>query len=149
MAWKARLERQKRDIALNHAAETISDESYMERLARIRADLAALDSTTRPGLSAERTVEWLQAIGATWRKAEIRQEKADLLHAIYERIVVEGPRIVSARLTPAAYAHGLALALPEEVAKGPDRSRADTSQNPGIDVVMPRRAGPRWVMRSA
>ncbi len=43
-------------------------------------------------------------------------EKADLLHAIYERIVVAGPEIVRVRLTSAAYGHGLALALPEKVA---------------------------------
>ena len=40
----------------------------------------------------------------------------ELVHAIYDRIVVVGPRIVSARLTPSAYEHGLALALPEKVA---------------------------------
>jgi hypothetical protein len=39
-----------------------------------------------------------------------------VLHAIYERIVVTGRRIVSVRLTPAAYAHGLALGLPAKVA---------------------------------
>jgi len=43
------------------------------------------------------------------------EEKADLVHAIYERIVVAGRSIQSVRLTLAAYAHGLALALPEEV----------------------------------
>jgi hypothetical protein len=42
--------------------------------------------------------------------------KADLLHAIYERIVVTGRTIVSIRLTPSAYAHGLAVALPDKVA---------------------------------
>jgi hypothetical protein len=41
--------------------------------------------------------------------------KADLLHAIYDRITVAGQEIVGVRLTQAAYAHGLALALPEEV----------------------------------
>ena len=46
----------------------------------------------------------------------MRAAKADLLHAIYERIVVVGRSFVSARLTPVAYAHGLALALPEQVA---------------------------------
>jgi hypothetical protein len=44
----------------------------------------------------------------------VREAKADLLHAIYERIVVAGRSFVSARLTPAAYAHGLALAVPEK-----------------------------------
>ena len=49
------------------------------------------------------------------RAAEVPAEKADLLHAIYDRIIVAGRRIVTVRLTPAAYAHGLALALPEKV----------------------------------
>ena len=44
------------------------------------------------------------------------KEKADLMHAIYERITVAGPEIVGVRLTQAAYAHGLPLALPEKVA---------------------------------
>jgi len=39
----------------------------------------------------------------------------DLMHAIYDRITVAGPVIVGVRLTQAAYAHGLALALPEKV----------------------------------
>ncbi|HEY5275107.1 MAG TPA: hypothetical protein VIK38_00975 [Coriobacteriia bacterium] len=34
---------------------------------------------------------------------------------IYERITVAGPEIVGVRLTAAAHAHGLALALPEKV----------------------------------
>ena len=32
-----------------------------------------------------------------------------MIHAVYERIVIEGPRFVGLRLTPAAYRHGLAL----------------------------------------
>ena len=40
-------------------------------------------------------------------------EKADLLRAIYERVVVAGPEIIGVRPTQVAYAHGLALALPE------------------------------------
>ena len=38
------------------------------------------------------------------------------MHAIYERITVAGREIVGVRLAAAAYAHGLALALPEKVA---------------------------------
>ena len=37
------------------------------------------------------------------------------MHATCERITVAGPEIVGVRLTQAAYAHGLALALPEKV----------------------------------
>ena len=40
-------------------------------------------------------------------------ENSDVIHAIYERIVIEGPRFVGLRLAPAAYRHGMALALPE------------------------------------
>ena len=36
------------------------------------------------------------------------------MHAIYDRAVA-GPEIEGARLTQKAYAHGLALALPEKV----------------------------------
>jgi len=37
------------------------------------------------------------------------------MHAVYEPIVVAGPEIVVVRLTSAAYADGLALALPERL----------------------------------
>ena len=49
-------------------------------------------------------------------EVDVPEAKAELLHAIYERIVVTGRTIVSIRLTPAAYAHGLAVALPDKVA---------------------------------
>ena len=38
-----------------------------------------------------------------------------MLHAIYARIVVTGRTIGSIRLTPSAYAHGLAVALLDKV----------------------------------
>jgi len=56
------------------------------------------------------------AIRSCLDRADVPEAKAELAHAIYERIVVAGRRIVSARLTPSAYQHGLALALPEKVA---------------------------------
>jgi hypothetical protein len=62
-------------------------------------------------------VEWLRALAETWQNVDVPEARSDLLHSIYERIVVAGREFVSARLTPAAYAHGLALALPEIVAK--------------------------------
>ena len=59
------------------------------------------------------------ALAETWQKTELVEEKSDVIHAIYERIVIEGPRFVGLRLTPAAYRHGLALALPEAVMARP------------------------------
>ena len=47
--------------------------------------------------------------------ADVPEAKADLIHAVYEKVVVAGRDFVSARLTPAAYQHGWALAMPEAV----------------------------------
>ena len=78
---------------------------------------AAPERTTSEGISAERAIAWLAELAATWQAADVPAAKAELLHAIYERIVVTGRTIVSIRLTPSAYAHGLALALPDKVAR--------------------------------
>ena len=58
---------------------------------------------------------WLRALTSTWSEADVPEAKAEVLHAIYERIVVTGRTIVSIRLTPSAYAHGLEVALPQKV----------------------------------
>ncbi len=63
----------------------------------------------------ERALEWLRALGESLQAPEKSKEKADVRHAIYDRITVAGPEIVGVRLTQAAYAHGLALALPDKV----------------------------------
>jgi hypothetical protein len=42
----------------------------------------------------------------------VPEAKADLVHAIYERITVAGRATLGVRLTPEAYARVLALALP-------------------------------------
>ena len=113
---QARIERQIRELALEHAAGRLEDAVYLERLHELRDAKENLERTSADGITAERAVAWLRELSATWRAAEVPAEKADLLHAIYDRIVVAGRRIVSVRLTPSAYAPGFALALPEEVA---------------------------------
>ena len=57
------------------------------------------------------------------------EELRELVHAVYQRIVVEGSRFAEVTLTPAAYAHGLALALPENVIWRP-RQDSDTHLRP-------------------
>jgi hypothetical protein len=74
-----------------------------------------LERTSIDRISPDRAVAWLQALAATWRAAEVPAETADVLHAIYDRITVAGRTIMSVRLTPSAYAHGFALALPNTV----------------------------------
>ena len=66
--------------------------TYLTRMGELRSQLAAVDEGANPGVPADRAVAWLRAIGETWQHADIPQAKADLLHAIYERIVVAGPR---------------------------------------------------------
>jgi DNA invertase Pin-like site-specific DNA recombinase len=112
---RSRIERQMRELALEHVGGGMSDETYLERMKRLRASLAEVEQTAQVGVPADRAVEWLRALADTWREADVPEAKSDLLHAIYERIVVAGREFVSARLTPEAYAHGLALALPEQV----------------------------------
>ncbi len=69
--------------------------------------------------ASERAVAWLRAFGDAIQNADVPAERVGLVHAVYERIVVAGPTFVSARLTPAAYQHGLALALPQVVRARP------------------------------
>ena len=81
----------------------------------LREQRDAIAERSAPGLPGHRAVEWLRALGESFQGADVAKEEADLMHAIYERITVAGPEIVGVRLTQAAYAHGLALALPEKV----------------------------------
>ena len=82
---------------------------------------------------AERALEWLRALGESLQAPHASKEKADVMHAIYDRITVAGPEIVGVRLTQAAYAHGLALALPEkvELARPTGFNRADAPNRCG------------------
>ena len=116
---RARLERQMRELALEHAAARLDDAEYLARMARLRGELEIVGVQSARDLPARRATEWLDALAETWQQTEPVEEKSDVIHAIYERIVIEGPRFVGLRLTPAAYRHGLALALPEAVMARP------------------------------
>ncbi len=116
---RARLERQMRDLALEHAAARVHDTDYLARMARLREQLDAAETQQAHDLPAQRALEWLDALAETWHKTDLVEEKSDVIHAVYERIFIEGPRFVGLRLTPAAYQHGLALALPDAVMARP------------------------------
>jgi hypothetical protein len=59
-------------------------------------------STTTPAQAATPATAEAARIASASRVADVPQEKADLMHAIYERITVAGPEIVGFRLTVAA-----------------------------------------------
>ena len=70
------------------------------------------ERTRAERVAAERAIEWLRALSATWTAADVPDAKADLLHAIYDQIVVTGRRIVSLRVTPSAYPTAWRLRCP-------------------------------------
>jgi DNA invertase Pin-like site-specific DNA recombinase len=113
---RGRLERMKRELALDHAAGRIDDKTYLAQMAVLREEAMRIDSGERrgKGLAPEKVVAKLRALPKTWAEAT-PAGRAELVHSIYERIVVRGPEFVGARLTPEAYSMGLALALPEHV----------------------------------
>jgi hypothetical protein len=117
---RARIERQMGELALDHVASRIDDATYLERLRGLRVDLASLATTAAADVPAERAAAWLRVLPETWANADVPEAKADLLHAIYDRIIVAGRAIIAARLTPAASASGLALALPQVVMARPE-----------------------------
>ena len=128
---KARLERQIRVLASENADGKLADDAYLERKRQLRSQIEALERSTKPGIPAARAIKWLRDLSETWDAADVEEEKAELLHAIYDRIVVSGDRIVSARLTPDAQAHGMALALPQVVMARPTGfERADAINIP-------------------
>lgn len=67
---RASLERQMRELALEHVGGGISDETYLERMKHLRGALAAIEETAQEGMSAERAVEWLRALAETWAAAD-------------------------------------------------------------------------------
>ena len=127
---RARVERQIRDLALEHAAAHLDDAEYLSRMTHPRAVLKAVGGKKARDLPAHRALGWLDMLAETWQKADLVEEKSDVIHGVYERIVVEGPRFVGLRLTPAAYRHGLPLALPEAVMARPAVSESRTYVTP-------------------
>jgi DNA invertase Pin-like site-specific DNA recombinase len=113
---RARIDPHMRELALDHAAGRLPDAVYLERLRALRESKESLEVSTGGSVTADVALAWLRALSETWTDADVPEAKAEVLHAIYERITVTGRTIVSIRLTPAAYAHGLAVAMPTKVA---------------------------------
>jgi hypothetical protein len=117
-------------LAPEHAAARLDDAEYLARMACLRGELEIVGTQPAPDLPARRAVEWLDALAETWQTTDLVEEKSDVIHAVYERIVIEGPRFVSRRFTRAAYRHGLALALPDA-----DMARPTGARGPQTTVI--------------
>ena len=66
----------------------------------LRESKESLEVKASGAVSAEVALAWFRALSSTWTEADVPEAKAQVLHAIYERIVVTGRTIVSIRLTP-------------------------------------------------
>ena len=81
-----------RELALEHAGGLLGDDTYLTRLKALRDQRDAIVERTAQGLPGHRAVEWLRALGESFQAADVPKEKEELMHAIYERITVAGPR---------------------------------------------------------
>jgi hypothetical protein len=75
---RARIDRQMRELALEHAAGGLGDDAYLARLKVLRQQRDAVVERTGCGLPGERAVEWLRALGESLQGPEKSKEKADL-----------------------------------------------------------------------
>ena len=114
-----RLDKQKRDLALSHAAGELDDETYLARMAELRRATPAKHESS--GVDPATAVAFLRNLSALWSAAG-DEGQTELLHAIYDRIEVSRDGFARVHLTPHAFRFGLALALPETVTV--DRVRA-------------------------
>lgn len=115
---RARIERQLRELAGDVAAGRLSDELYLVRARELREQLAELkaDDGRRVSVPADRAEHYLRTIADAWERASDPHVRSRVIHAVYARIEIRGRDFAGVTLTPEAYAHGLALALPERVA---------------------------------
>lgn len=109
-----RVARRRREIALAYAEGKMGRTEFDEQLAALDIEEAHVTSTRDAELEADLAVERLRSIPLTWERGT-DEERAAILRGIYSKITVRGPDIVKVELTPAAYAVGLAVALPSEV----------------------------------
>jgi hypothetical protein len=114
----ARLARRRRELALDHAAGRVDDETYLASVHALRTTAPDVIRNETTKVSAIRAVEYLRDLATLWPQAT-ESERSELLHAIYARVTVTRDGFDSVELTPHADAHGVALAMPETVLASP------------------------------
>jgi DNA invertase Pin-like site-specific DNA recombinase len=112
-----RIDRQMDEVVDQMRKGTLDRLEAVARLDTLRTAKDALSErpVTSHGPSPDEAEAMLRNFERTWGKAG-EQERSDLIHALIARLDVRGAEIVGVTLTPSAYEHGFALALPEKVA---------------------------------
>jgi hypothetical protein len=99
-----------------HAQRRSTTEAYLAEHARLSRQLDALtEPASETGvIDPDRAIGWLSNIKKLWAAMDA-EGRRDLAAAIYQRVTVKDGVIQQVELTPSAYAHGAALALPDRV----------------------------------
>ena len=112
---RGRIDHRRRQLALDVATGKVGALAFLAAIKRLsEADAGTGDGGRRGSVDAAKAVDYIRHFASSWARAK-PATKATLVQSLYEEIVVRGAEFVSVRLTPEAYAHGRALALPQEV----------------------------------
>lgn len=122
-----RIEKRKRDLALSHAAGTIDDDAYLARMAELRS-VQPREVEDTP-VDAAAAIALLKNVAMLWTSAASDETRSELIHVVYERIVVARDRVVEVHLSAHAFRNGFGLALPESVVVN-KRPRQDSNLRP-------------------
>jgi hypothetical protein len=88
-----RIERLKRDLALEHAAGRVGDAAYLEQMAWLRSESSEAAVAQPASADPDEALAFIEGIAATWELAT-PEERAQLVQATYERVTVQGPNVV-------------------------------------------------------
>jgi hypothetical protein len=123
-----RIDREMRDVRQRFVDGSVPLDEMTERLSTLEAKKRALSAApvASHGPSADEAEAMLTNFARTWGLAG-ENERADLIHALIAKVEVRGPNIAAVTLTPSAYEHGFALALPE---RSLWRAREDSNLRP-------------------
>jgi DNA invertase Pin-like site-specific DNA recombinase len=113
---RTRNDRRRRQLALDVAAGRMGERAFLAAIRGLHEEEARIAerARTRDGVDAARAIGYIRNFASSWAKAR-PPTRATMVQALYEEVVVRGAEFVSVRLTPEAYANGLAVALPQEV----------------------------------
>ena len=133
----ARVERRRRELAIDMAAGRTSERAFLAALRRLDEEDARAGAARRPAtVSAAAAVDYIRNFAASWAKAR-PATRATLIQSVYEEVIVKGDQFVSVRLTPDAYAHRLDLALPQGVTVPALPTRGGVHRGPNMALARP------------
>jgi hypothetical protein len=133
---RVRLERQRRELALDVAGGRMSERAFLAAIRRLNEGAVQVGGERPGSVDGTKAINYIRNFASSWAKA-MPSTRATMIQSLYEEIVVRGAEVVSVRLSPEAYARDLALALPQEVVVAPLPSRG----RPRKDMALARPTG--------